>query len=72
MDSVYTSQQFIALFYGKGDADRQVVRKLESESGAGLQRGGCVNSAPVADKSCLIFQNPVIPSLTCLVHVGKL
>jgi hypothetical protein len=40
MDRVYTPQQFITLFAGRGNADRQVKQMFASEFGATLPRGG--------------------------------
>jgi len=39
MDRVYTPQQFITLFAGRGNEDRQVKQMFASEFGATLPRG---------------------------------
>jgi len=41
MAKVYTPQQFITLFVGRCNADRQVEQMIASEFGATLPRGGC-------------------------------
>ena len=63
MDRGNTPQQFITLFAGRSNADRQVVEMFASEFGA--------NAAAAAYKLGT-FENPVIPTLTQLVQAGKL
>jgi len=40
MDRGYTAQQFVALFAGRGNANRQVERMVAAEFWADLPRGG--------------------------------
>jgi hypothetical protein len=72
MDSGYTPKQFITLFAGRSNADRQVTQMFASEFGATLPLGGWGQCC----LSCILkvgtFENPVIPGLTWLVEAGQL